>query len=194
MAVGRGRDLRLFGELFVLVSESARASNLNCWSCTVLSHRLPPLRASACSQTTPNRKSRQEQDGELVVLPDLRESPLNALSILRVSTSKSTTSRRATGRPPRARIPTCSCWSRYVLWPLKSRLVSHLCNVQLYRFLARRTDSAFNKVIYTHPSSYMKAVTYRIFSADDPPPPFPLQDQPSPHFPFPHRQGDRECA
>ena len=90
------------------------ALNLICWSYTVPSHRLPPLRACSCSQTTPNRKSRQEQDGELAVLLDLLEPPLNVFSVPRVSTSKSTTSRRATVPPPRARIRTCSCWSRYV--------------------------------------------------------------------------------
>ena len=75
----------------------------------------PSARAKLGSQPSPNRKSRQEQDGELVVLPDLLILVLNVFAAVRVSTSKSTTSRRATVRPPRARTRTCFCWSRYAL-------------------------------------------------------------------------------
>ena len=57
--------------------------------------------------TVPNQQVRQEQDGELVVLPDLLILVLNVFAAVRVSTSKSTTSRRATLRPPRARTRTC---------------------------------------------------------------------------------------
>lgn len=129
------------------IQSPLRASNLNGRSCTVLSHRLPPLDACVCTQTTPNRKSRQEQDGELAVPFDAPQLCLNALSIYRVSISKSTTSRRATVPPPRARIPTCSCWSRCVLREHIRIYVTQTCHFQLYRFLARRTDSDFNKVI-----------------------------------------------
>ena len=75
---------------------------------------LAPADASVCRQTTPTRKYRLEQDGELAALLDVFSHRMNAISASRVSTSKSTTSRRATVPPPRARIPTCSCWSRYV--------------------------------------------------------------------------------
>ena len=68
----------------------------------------------------------------------------DSFHVCRVSILPSTTSRRATVPPPRARIPTCSCSSRCVAPAVYADRNAEV--VQLYRFLARRTDSDFNKV------------------------------------------------
>lgn len=47
-------------------------------------------------------------------------------SVCRVSTSQSTTSRRATVPPPRARTRTCSCWSRYAEATGEAKSTTHL--------------------------------------------------------------------
>ena len=95
------------------------------------------------TSTTPNTHSGKNQDGELVVVAD---GVLEALTFdaLRVLTLPATTSRRGTEQPQRARIRTSSSSSKCVsFFSIKSPSDTFL---QLYRFLARRTDSNFNKV------------------------------------------------
>ena len=78
--------------------------------CQFFSHLFPPSLGSV-----PIQQVRQEQDGELVVAHILKPEMLKVdLAVRRVSTSSSTTSRRATAPPPRARTLTCSYSSRCV--------------------------------------------------------------------------------
>lgn len=64
-----------------------------------------------------------------------------------------------------------------------------LIHLQLYRFLARRTDSNFNKV-YPLLRSHHWELKRCPFLTGDPPPPLPFQGQPSPDFTLETRQGD----
>src|SRR6266550_6450402 len=102
---------------------------------------------------------------------------------LRVSTLPATTSRRGTEQPQRARIPTSSSSSKSVFFFSNLYCPSDACR-QLYRFLARRTDSDFNKV----PICAVSLNTVNQNLIGYPPPPLPLKNQPSTSVAFSHHE------
>lgn len=98
------------------ISDSARSAKPCCRNCTVFQ----PQHLCACIDDT-DSNLRQEQDGEHAMLRDFDAAGMlnDCAGMCRVSTSKNTTSRRATALPPRARTRTCSCSSRCVSALLK---------------------------------------------------------------------------